>query len=831
MDDRPQFWDVPLEKVLRELEATPEGLSTAEARRRREQYGPNSLARASRWEPLLAFLSLFLNPLVIILLLAAGISLFIGERVNAGIILTMVLLSVLLNYYQDMQAKKAAAALQRQVETTVPTLRDGKERRLPVEELVPGDVIKLAAGSVVPADARLLEARDLQVHEAALTGESLPVEKQMGDLPEGRHALAEAGNSIFFGSAVQSGLATAVVTRTGSSTAYGAIATRLTSHPPETAFDAGIRRFGMLIARVIVVVAVSAFIINIAFHRPLFEAFLFAVALAVGMTPELMPMVIAVTLAQGAVRMAKKKVIVKRMAAIENLGGMTVLCSDKTGTLTEGEIVLERHVNVRGEEEERILHTLYLNSFLETGIRSPLDDAILRHDQPDITAYRKVDEIPFDFTRRRLSVVIERDGVCTLVTKGEAQSLLDVCASVQIDDTVLPFSAEYRAMAEELYRQLSSEGFRLLAVATREVDARDRYTADEEWAMTLIGFGAFLDPPKAGAAAALRVLQADGIRVVILTGDNEYVTRKIAGDVELPAERMVLGTVVDTLTDEEIIRLVDAGAIFARVTPEQKTRIVLVLKDDGRTVGFLGDGINDAPSLHAADVGISVVNGVDIAKEAAGIILLEKELGVLHDGVLEGRHSFVNFMKFARLSTSVNFGNVIATAAGSLLLPFLPMLPTQIILNNLLFDIAQVGIPADTVQVDQLRMPCRWELNNVRRFMAIAVPVTALLGVALFFLLRRLGAGAMVFHTAWFITSLSAQTLAFFLFRVFRPAPAPGVLITILGAVAIGIGLTYTDFAHWLGFVHLPTWLMGVLAAAVVVILGVVYGVRRLYGD
>jgi Mg2+-importing ATPase len=820
--EEPAFWDMPLEALLAELAATPAGLSEAEAARRRRRVGPNTLVPAVRWAPLRAFVGLFLNPLVIILLLAAGVSLLIGERVNAVIILIMVGLSVLLDAYQESRAQAAAAELQRQVETTATVVRDGFPHPVPASELVPGDVVRLAAGDLVPADLRLLEARALQVREAALTGESLPVEKHAGALPAGAHTLLEAANSLFLGTAVESGLAVGVVARTGCATAYGTIAARVAAQPTRTEFDRGLHDFGVLLARLILIMAIMVFAVNALFYHPVFPSFLFAVALAVGLTPELLPMVISVTLAQGARRMAARKVIVKRLAAIENLGAMAVLCSDKTGTLTEGEIVLERHVNILGIEEERILHALYVNSYFETGIKSPLDDAILRHGQPDMTALRKVDEIPFDFQRRRLSVVVEDGDGRTLVTKGEVESLLDTCDTVLLDDAPQPFTIELRDRALDLYQRMSAEGFRLLGVARRTVPVQARYTTADEHGLTLVGFGAFLDPPKPGAADALMALRRDGIRVLVMTGDNPYVTRTIATEVGLADTEILTGAAVETLDDAALAACAGRFPLFARMTPEHKLRVITTLRDRGVVVGVLGDGINDAPALHAADIGISVTNGVQVAKAAADIILLEKDLGVLHDGVLEGRRSFANFMKYVTMSTSANVGNVLATAAGSLALPFLPMLPTQIILNNLLYDIAQVSIPTDTVADAEVLQPRRWQVDALRRTMFRTAPVVMLLnGVIFLVLLFALRLPPPAFRTAWFTLSLATQILVIYVIRRPRPRPSAGLLLTTLGVVFIGAGLPYTPLAVDLGFVPLGWSTLLILALLAAGVLGV----------
>ncbi|MCL6630357.1 MAG: magnesium-translocating P-type ATPase, partial [Armatimonadetes bacterium] len=556
---------------------------------------------------------------------------------------------------------------------------------------------KLNAGDLVPADARLLEAKDLYVRESALTGESLPVEKTATDLGNGSHGLPDARNSIFLGTSVQTGIATALVVRTGSRTALGHIAMRLIQRPPETEFDRGIRQFGLMITRVIMLLVLFVFFVNVMYQRAILDSFLFALALAVGLTPELLPMIVSVTLAQGARRMADKKVIVKQLSAIENFGSMEILCCDKSGTLTEGEIVLDRYINVQGRDDDDILKMAYINSALQAGVKSPLDAAIIAYRKLDIGDYQKIDEIPFDFTRKRLSVVVERDEERLLITKGEVESILSICATIKIDGITTPLGSDQRAMALEMYRSLSDQGYRIIAIAVRSPERKDSYTLLDETDMTLLGFVTFMDPPKEGISSTLEALRNDGISVTVMSGDNQYVTRKIASDVGLPTHRVIIGDQLDKMDDSALAYNVEQGAIFARVTPEQKNRVIMALKSRGQVVGFLGDGINDAPSLHAADIGISVANAVDVAKDAASIVLLEKDLQVLHEGVIEGRRSFANIMKYIMMGTSSNFGIMFSMAAASLILPFLPMLPTQILLNNLLYDLSQVSIPTDHV--------------------------------------------------------------------------------------------------------------------------------------
>ncbi len=814
-----RFWDIPLNDLLGQLQSTPAGLTSQEAKERLRLHGPNSLAAESRFATLIGFLTFFANPLVLILLVASIISIVLGDPVGGSIIIAIVLLSVVVNFYVEFQARHAVEDIRKQVATTAAVLRDGRELELPVAELVPGDIIKLNAGDLAPADARLLDAKDLHVRESALTGESLPVDKAAADLSGAPHGIADAANSVFLGTAVQTGIGTAVIVRTGKDTAFGAIAQRLAARPPETEFGRGIRHFGLMITRVIMLLVLFVLLVNVVLHRPLLESFLFSVALAVGMTPEMMPMIITITLAQGARRMAKKKVLVKQLSAIEDFGSIEILCSDKTGTLTEGEIILDRHVDVHGNDNQDVLRLVCLNSTFQAGIRSPLDDAILKHEHPALAECQKVDEIPFDFNRKRLSVVVRQGGELLLITKGEAESVFGVCSTVMVDGAPQPFDDARRTQAAETFQKLSADGFRTLGVATRKVEQQATYALADEHEMTLAGFAAFLDPPKEGILAVLDALKQNGVSVVIMTGDNQYVTQKVARDVGLPADLIVTGAQVDTMDDSALAYQAEHGAIFARVCPEQKNRVILALKARGRVVGYIGDGINDAPSLHTADVGISVMNGVDVAKDAAKIILLEKDLAVLNDGVIEGRRCFANIMKYIIMSTSSNFGNMFSMAAASLFLPFLPMLPTQILLNNFLYDTSQIAVPGDNVDPALLHKPKRWQIAFIRQFMTIIGPISSIydfltFGVLLWFF--HASTNAALFRTGWFVESLATQTLVVFVIRTagnpFKSRPSGRLLFGVAAVTVAGAVLPYTPLGPALGFTPLPLSLLAAIS-------------------
>jgi Mg2+-importing ATPase len=812
---RDAFWEEPLDRVLASVGSSERGLSSAEAASRLRENGPNVVAPAKRFHAIVEFFRFFANPLVITLLIASGISWATGGHVEAVIIVGIVFLSVMLNFSQVYQAQKAVEDLRSQVALSAKVVRDGRDMDVPVTDLVVGDVLKLAAGSLVPADARLLSEHDLHVRESALTGESLPVEKDAAELGgDGSHGLSDARNSVFMGTHVQSGIGTAAVVRTGRATEFGRIAGELAGHEPETEFDRGIKNFGFLLVRVILLLVFFVFLVNVAFHRPLLEALLFALALAVGLTPELLPVVITVTLAKGAKRMAAKKVIVKQLSAIENFGSIEILCSDKTGTLTLGEVTLQRSVDVLCNDDDRVLEWVYLNSHFEAGMSDPLDNAILSHPHPNVDEFTKCDEIPFDFERRRLSVVVERGTTRTLIAKGAAEDVFDVCSAIQIaSDGVVPFTPEQHQRAEQSFLDLSQQGYRVLAVAIREVDAKPEYSRDDERDLTLVGFAAFLDPPKEGVAQTLKSLADDGVRVLVMTGDNEHVTQKVATDVGLPADKILVGTEVDAMGDAALAYAAEHGAMFARVSPQQKNRVITALKSRGWVVGYLGDGINDAPSLHAADVGISVVNGVDVARDAANIILLEKDLGVLDDGICEGRGSFANIMKYIIMGTSSNFGNMFSMAGASLFLPFLPMLPAQILLNNLLYDVSQMAIPSDRVDAELLRRPKRWRVQFIRQFMVIIGPISSLYDFLTFAtLLLLFHANEPLFHTGWFVESLATQTLVVFVIRTtgnpFKSPPSRALALAVITVVTIAFVLPYTPVAGLIGFAPMPPLLV-----------------------
>ena len=800
-------------ELLAALDASEQGLSSAEANRRLGQFGPNEPAPMRSTAGVVQLLLFFVNPLVIILLFSSVLAGVLGDLVSATLIATMVVLSVSLNFVQTFRSQRAADRLRAQVTPTATVLRDGTWREVSRREVVPGDVIQLSAGDLVPADARLLQARDLHVQQAALTGESLPAEKEAMDDVGPAASLAETHNVVLLGTSVVSGTATAVIVATGARTAFGDIVSRLAKRAPETEFDRGLRRFSFLIMRAVIFLVLFVVVVNLAFHRPALESLLFALSLAVGLTPEFLPMITTITLGQGAQRMSQQKVIVKHLAAIQNFGSMDILCSDKTGTLTTGELVLDQSIDPLGHPSDRVLLLAYVNSMFETGIQSPLDAAILRHDHPDATSYQKLDEIPFDFERRRSSIVTANDAHRLLIAKGAPESVLQVSTQYEVAGTVLALDAPTRLLCETTYQTLSAKGYRTLAVAYRAVPAQVAYHTADEVDLTLAGFLAFFDPPVEGATDVLEALRRDGVEVKILTGDNDLVARHICEQVGLDGKHIVLGDDLDHMTDTALQHVAEQTSVFARVSPAQKNRIMLALKARKHVVGFLGDGINDAPSLHVADVGISVATAVDVAKDAAEIILMERSLTVLHRGVLEGRKAFGNVMKYLLMGTSSNFGNMFSMAGATLFLTFLPMLPTQILLNNFMYDLSQVTIPTDNVDETFIVKPRRWDIGLIRDFMVFIGPISSIYDFLTFWVMLVVfhageSPGHALFHTGWFVESLATQTLVLFVIRTsgnpFRSRPSRPLAITVIAIVVVGMLLPFTPLAKPLGFVPLP---------------------------
>lgn len=824
---------LPIGQLLVRLDTSWSGLTSQEAERRLKIYGYNELAKRKKRAIVIQFLLHFRNPLVILLLVAGLISGFSGEMVDSGIIFSIVLLSVVLDFYQEFKAEQAAELLKERVSTTATVLRDGIKKVVKFSEIVPGDVVYLSAGDLVPADARVLMAKDLSVDQSALTGESFPVEKTIMPMESKTDVITEWNNCLFFGTSVISGTATAVVLKTGNATEYGKIVQKLVVAEPPTEFERGLRRFGYLMMQVTLFLVIFVFFINALFRRSMLESLLFAVALAVGLTPELLPMILTINLSRGAISMSKKGVIVKRLASIQNFGSMDVLCSDKTGTLTENRVTLILHIDVEGNDDEKVLLYSFLNSRYETGLKSPLDEAILGYKVVDIKDWQKIDEVPFDFTRRRVSVVVGYEGQRFMITKGDPETLIKVCSRYEIHDKVFNLENESLKKIRQTYYELSSKGFRILGVSYKNVEEKAEYSVDDENEMIFVGFVAFMDPPKETAREALRSLRKSGIELKIVTGDNELVTRNICEQLGFEIKRIVLGSDIAKLQDDGLARIVEEANVFARVTPPQKDRIINALMRNGHVVGFLGDGINDASSMKIADVGISVDNAVDVAKESADIILLQKDLGVLLDGILEGRKTFGNTMKYIMMGTSSNFGNMFSAAFASLFLPFLPMLPTQILLNNLLYDLSEMVIPTDNVDEEYIEKPKRLNVSFIRRFMMIFGPISSVFDFLTFFIMLYVfNATEPLFQTAWFLESLFTQTLVIFVIRTrrcpfFRSKPSRFLLFSSLVIPALTLIIPFTPLGTLFGFVRPPLVFLVFLAGITIVYLMLVEIVKK----
>ncbi|NMC33678.1 MAG: magnesium-translocating P-type ATPase [Veillonellaceae bacterium] len=813
---------------LSALESGVDGLSTAEAALRLKQYGPNEIAQEKKKSALVRMLDNVKNPLVVLLTVLAAVSFATGDMRATIVIMVMVVLGVVLRFYQEMRADDAAEKLKAMVGTKSTVVREGEELEVPLHDLVPGDVVRLSAGDMVPGDMRVLSAKDLFINQSALTGESIPVEKIAAVSAADVENPLELPNICFLGSNVESGSATAVVIHTGDRTYFGALAASIVGEREMTSFDLGVNKFTWLMIRFIGVMVPAVFVINGLSRHDWVEAFLFALAVAVGLTPEMLPMIVTVNLSKGAIAMAVKKVIVKRLNSIQNIGAMDVLCTDKTGTITEGRIVLEKHMDVNGLDSERVLQYGYLNSYFHTGLKNLMDEAILDygHLEEDLkvkTAYRKIDEIPFDFNRRRMSVILEdQQNQHILICKGAVEEITNLSTTVEIEGKALSVQPDYAAQRKQLVNELNAKGFRVVAIAYKVMPAGDsdepHYEVSDEKDLTLLGYLAFLDPPKESALEALKRLRDLKVEVKILTGDNDIVTTYICGKVGMPVEPILLGSQIEAMSDTQLSAAVIATRIFAKLAPAQKERIVRTLQKNGSVVGFMGDGINDAPALKAADVGISVNSAVDIAKESSDIILLENDLLVLEQGVREGRRVFGNILKYIKMAASSNFGNMFSVVGASAFLPFLPMLPVQVLINNLLYDFSQVPIPTDEVDAEWLVKPRKWEIGNLRRFILFIGPISSIFDYATFFIMLYVfncWNNPALFHTGWFVESLFTQTLIIHIIRTNKIpflqswASRPLILGSLV-IVTVGAWLTVSPLSDMLGFVALPTmfWLL-----------------------
>ena len=814
------FWSLSGTELTARLRSGEQGLAGAEAARRLRLSGANTLKAGKKAGALRLLLAQFKSPLILILLGAAALSFYLRESVDASIILAIVLLSGLLGFWQEKRAADAVGRLLALVRVEAEVLRDGRAVDVSADEVVPGDLCLLNAGDCVPGDCLLLEAKDLFIDEAALTGESFPAEKHACVLPAGT-PLAGRANSLFMGTHVVSGSARALVARTGEATEFGRVSAHLRLKPPETEFERGVRRFGYLLTEVTLVLVVLVFGVTVYLERPVLDSFLFALALAVGLIPELLPAVITVNLAVGAERMARRKVIVKQLASIENFGAMDVLCSDKTGTLTDGTVRLRGALGVDGLESEKALLYASLNSSFETSFTNPIDEAVRAYRRFDLDGYVKADEVPYDFVRKRLSVLVERGGRRLMVTKGALANVLDVCSAAELPGGEAADVGEVRESVRRRFEDLSARGLRTLGLAYKDAGAAPRINREDEAGMTFLGLLVFDDPPKEGVARAVEELRGLGVSLKVITGDNEHVARSVARQVLGHDPQVVTGPELHRMTDEALRRRAPGAEVFAEVEPNQKERIIAALRRAGHTVGFLGDGINDAPALHAADVGISVSTAVDVAKEAATVVLLERDLGVLAEGVREGRRTFANTLKYVYVTTSANFGNMFSMAGAALFLPFLPLLPKQILLNNFLTDFPAMTIAADRVDAELIERPRRWDVKFIRDFMIVFGLASSAFDfmtfAALVYVLR---AAPEEFRTGWFVESVATELLILLVMRTWKPIhrsrPGRALLAATLAVFAATLALPYSPLGPPLGFTPLPAsylLLLGLIAA------------------
>lgn len=830
-----KYWNKTRQELLSALDSSPKGLSSQSARDRLEKYGPNLPAPSAVTGPLRMFLEKFRNPLILILIFASAVSIFAHNWLESLIVLAIILGSTILSFASEYRASKAVKKLRQQVRIKAQVLRDGEALSRPVEEIVPGDVVLVSAGSLIPADGVLLESSDLFVSQAILTGETFPAEKEPGEAPEDATP-AERPNCLFMGTSVRSGTGTFLVVKTGSGTTFGEIAGRLQEAPLETEFERGLRRFGGLLLQVMVLIVFAIFFTNVVRQRPIVETMLFAVAIAVGLSPEMLPVILSVTLSRGAQNMAGHGVIVKRLNAIENLGSMDVLCSDKTGTLTEGVMKVEGALDAEGNPSGEVFRWAFLNSLFQSGLTNPLDEAVLAASAAEgISAegYEKFDEIPYDFVRKRLSVLVASpDGGRFLVTKGALQNVLDACTSVSRGGSAADLDNAARHEILERFASWSTEGYRVIGVARKAVENAGK--RQDESGLEFLGFLRFSDPPSEGVSKELEELRSLGVRLKLITGDNRYVARHVAASVGIKAARVITGPELAVMRDEALWHLVGRVDIFAEVDPNQKERIIRALQRMGSVVGFLGDGINDAPALHAADVGISVDKAVDVAKEAADFVLMEHSLAMVRQGIQIGRRTFANTIKYIFITTSANFGNMISMAAGSLFLPFLPLLAKQVLLNNFMSDIPSVGIAGDRVDPEWEREPHRWNIRIIRDFMVIFGLVSTAFDLLTFYALIRLaGSAASAFRTGWFIESLLTELLVLFVVRTYRPfyRSRPGTFILASSALLglLAVVLPYLPAGRVFGFVPLPWPVLAAVLAITLLYLVVSESTKRAF--
>jgi Mg2+-importing ATPase len=815
------YWAKPIDELMVEFNSSSNGLSTTSAKERLNEYGRNELKKHKKTAPLILFLSQFKSPLVLILVFAAAISVITGEIIDASIILAIVVASSVLGFIQEYGASNAIEKLRSTVTLKVNLLRDGIPCSILAEEVVPGDVMLLSAGSIIPADGIVIRADDFFVNQAILTGETYPAEKKAGVVAENA-SLSDRTNSVFMGTNVRSGTARVLAIETGKSTEFGKIAEKLNLRPPETEFERGIRKFGNLLTQVMLLMMLVVFAINVILKKPAIDSLLFSVALAVGLAPELLPAIISITLSKGAQKMAKKGVIVRQLAAIENFGSMDVLCTDKTGTLTLGLVSLDGALDPEGKPSDRVLLHAFLNAKFQTGLANPLDDAILAKPQPDITHFRKTEEIPYDFARKRLSVAVEDstriNGYYTLITKGALNNVLEACTTIWKGGKSITLDKKILDGLKEQYGKWSEQGFRVLGIATKEVQPQPEYPVGEESDMTFLGFLLFFDPPKPDVQKVITDLENHGVALKVITGDNQRVALHVAQATGMKVTGVLTGTELNQMHDEALWRRAEQVNLFAEVDPNQKERIISALRKTGHVVGYMGDGINDAPALHAADVGISVENAVDVAKEAADLVLLEQDLDVLRQGIEQGRETFANTLKYVFTTTSANFGNMFSMAGLSLFLPYLPLLPKQILLNNFLSDFPAMTIASDTVDPELVDKPRRWDMKFIRNFMIIFGMISSVFDFITFgTLLIILRANELQFRTGWFVESLLTELFILLVVRtrrtLFKSKPGTWLWISIVMVGVLAFAIPYLPgIGTVFGFVPLPPLMLGLLA-------------------
>ena len=803
------FWKLSKADALKQLTASESGLSNEEAAKRLKAYGVNSINDSHKNSGFLLFLSQFKSPVTIMLIVAALLSAGLGDVPDTVIILSIVLISSLLGFWQEKGAANAVNELLKLVQLHCDLLRDNKKQEATIEEVVPGDIVLLSAGDIVPGDCLLTESHELFVDEAAFTGETFPVEKNAGTLPAAT-PLAKRSNVVFMGSHVTSGKATALVVHTGKDTEFGKISSGLAVKAPETNFEKGIRKFGYMLMEITLILVFVIFAVNVFLHKPVLDSFLFSLALAVGLTPQLLPAIISINLSTGARRMAKQQVIVKKLSSIENFGSMTILCSDKTGTITEGKVHLKDSLGIDGKHSDKVLRYAWMNAAMQQGFTNPIDEAICSAYQGPPNTFKVQTEIPYDFTRKRLTIQATDENASIAITKGALNIIIGICNRVEMQDGTIKSIDDSKAAILQQYQELSTAGFRTLGVAFKPADSLKDFTRDDEKDMIFLGFITLFDPPKANIGATLQQLKDLGVKLKIITGDNALVARSLALQIGIKAPCIITGAELEKMSNAALFQQAALADVFAEVEPNQKERIIIILKRTGNVVGFMGDGINDAPALHIADVGISVDTAVDVAKEAADIVLLSRDLGVLASGIIEGRKTFTNTMKYVFMSTSANFGNMFSMAGASLFLPFLPLLPKQILLINLLTDFPEMAISTDRVDALNVQAPQQWNMAFIRRFMITFGLLSSVFDYCMFgALLYLLHAKEKAFQTGWFIESVISAVLIVLIVRTklpfFKSLPGKYLSMATLFVLGIVLAIPFSPLCKWFGFIRLPS--------------------------